>query len=158
MPTVAKNIKDAIAETEKNKNNLTKAKTKIDNKIQNLGGQKPTNIFDVANKIEGMVNTQFKKIAILNINKVLWPMGGGTGSKNVDFKINFTPIHAFAEVETTHDYVHCNAVISNHYSAYSNNGDRTYISASITSLSKTSCTIRESSGYGLKVLKLYLIG
>ena len=62
MPIMAKNIKDAIAETEKNKNNLVQAKTKIDNKIQNLGGQKPTNIFEIANKIEGMFNTQYKKM------------------------------------------------------------------------------------------------
>lgn len=95
MPTVAKNIKDAIAETEKNKNNLVQAKTKIDNKIQNLGGQKPTNIFDIANKIEGMVNTQYKKIAMGTVSndrvKRVNTNTGGYNSKDIKLNINFVP-------------------------------------------------------------------
>lgn len=151
-------LKNTINNTNTQKENIKTVANSIDSKLVELGGEQATDLSDVANKMGAMVTGNYKKIAILNINKVLWAMGEGTGSKNVDFKINFTPVHAFAEVETTHSVVRCKAVISNHYSAYSNNGDRTCISASITSLSETSCTIRESSGYGLKVLNLYLIG
>lgn len=95
MPIMAKNIKDAIAETEKNKNNLVQAKTKIDNKIQNLGGQKPTNIFDIANKIEGMVNTQYKKIAMGYVSSDFVQRVNtntdGYNSKVIKLNIDFIP-------------------------------------------------------------------
>lgn len=95
MPIMAKNIKDAIAETEKNKNNLTQAKTKIDNKIQNLGGQKSANIFDIANKIEGMVNTQYKKIAMGRVEsdfiKCVFTGENDYNNKTITLNINFVP-------------------------------------------------------------------
>ncbi len=109
MPIMAKNIKDAIAETEKNKNNLVQAKTKIDNKIQNLGGQKPINIFDVANKIEGMVNTQYKKIAMGYVSSDFVQRVNtntdGYNSKVIKLNINFIPkriILINLEVERIH--------------------------------------------------------
>ena len=56
-------LKDTINSTNVQKENVKTVATNIDNKLVELGGQKATNLNDVVNKMEGMVNTQYVKIA-----------------------------------------------------------------------------------------------
>ena len=99
MPTVAKNIKEAIAETEKNKNNLTKAKTKIDNKLVSLGGQSATDLSDVPNKIGQITNNLFKKAAFHNNWRKKYSSSGTFFGERIEFPVNFTPEFIAFDIE-----------------------------------------------------------
>lgn len=68
MPTEARDLKSTVIETDNDKNNLKQAKKNIDNKLVELGGDASTNIFNVPEKIENTINTQYKKIAIVNMD------------------------------------------------------------------------------------------
>ena len=56
-------LKDAINNTNKQKENVKTVANKIDNKLVELGGEQAVNLADVPNKIGAMVNTQYVKIA-----------------------------------------------------------------------------------------------
>ena len=56
-------LKDTINNTNKQKENAKTVATQIDNKLVELGGEQAENLSDVANKMEGMVTTQYVKIA-----------------------------------------------------------------------------------------------
>ena len=113
MPTVAKNIKEAIAETEKNKNNLTTAKTNIDNKLVSLGGQSAINLNDTPNKIEQMVTTQYEKMAIIQPSwrKKIKEINGR--SQTIDFKIPFEYKYISFEFSSHHNYTNYFGGVSN---------------------------------------------
>lgn len=56
-------LKSTINNTNTQKENVKKVATNIDNKLVELGGERATDLADVANKMEGMVTTQYVKIA-----------------------------------------------------------------------------------------------
>ena len=56
-------LTDTINNTNKQKENVKTVANSIDNKLIELGGERATNLADVVNKMEGMVNTQYVKIA-----------------------------------------------------------------------------------------------
>lgn len=56
-------LKDTINNTNTQKENIKTVATQIDNKLVELGGEQATDLSDVPNKMEGMVNTQYVKIA-----------------------------------------------------------------------------------------------
>ena len=63
------NLKQEINRTETNKNKTKQVATNIDNKLVELGGERATDLSDVANKMEGMVTGNYKKIATMKPNK-----------------------------------------------------------------------------------------
>lgn len=56
-------LTDTINNTNTQKDNLKTVANNIDNKLVELGGERATDLADVANKMEGMVTTQYVKIA-----------------------------------------------------------------------------------------------
>lgn len=67
MPTEARDLKSTVTETENNKNNLKTVATQIDNKLVELGGERATDLSDVANKMGNMVG-QYLQYASINVN------------------------------------------------------------------------------------------
>lgn len=59
-------LTDTINNTNTQKENIKTVATQIDNKLVELGGERATNLADVANKIENAV-TQRKKVAIIEL-------------------------------------------------------------------------------------------
>lgn len=62
-------LKDAINNTNTQKENVKQVATQIDNKLVELGGEQAVNLVDVPNKIEKMIG-QYKKIARGSSKKV----------------------------------------------------------------------------------------
>lgn len=56
-------LTDTINNTNTQKENVKTVANNIDNKLVELGGERATNLADVVNKMEGMVTTQYVKIA-----------------------------------------------------------------------------------------------
>lgn len=83
-------LKDAINNTNTQKENIKTVATKIDNKLVELGGEQATDLSDVANKMEGMVG-QYKKIAIFDFkdNPIPW----GTDPSDDSLKFPKIPIN-----------------------------------------------------------------
>lgn len=96
-------LKDTINNTNTQKENLKTVANNIDNKLVELGGERATNLADVTNKMEGMVNTQYVKIAEgeYNSNLSVYDEERKEGTlinneylqfeKKIPLNLNFTP-------------------------------------------------------------------
>ena len=83
-----------INRTETNKNKTKQVATNIDNKLIELGGEQATDLTDVPNKMEVMVKTQYKRVAIIKPNKTMNPViwsDHGKEWRKWSLSLNFTP-------------------------------------------------------------------
>lgn len=88
-------LKDAINNTNTQKENIKTVANNIDNKLVELGGEKATDLSDVANKMEGMVG-QYKKFATGDLNYKA-SLNSGQGF-NKTLPIDFPLKYFFIEV------------------------------------------------------------
>ena len=88
-------LKDAINNTNTQKENVKKVATQIDNKLVELGGEQATDLSDVPNKMQYMIG-QYKKVAIINLNKTVYLVNTNKenfkeGTEKITLNLNFTP-------------------------------------------------------------------
>lgn len=87
-----------INNTNTQKENIKTVANNIDNKLVELGGEKATDLSDVANKMEGMVG-QYKKIAIFDFKDNPIPWGADPSDDSLKFpkipiNVDFQPERA----------------------------------------------------------------
>ena len=103
-------LTDTINNTNTQKENIKTVANNIDNKLVELGGEQATNLADVVNKMEGMVTTQYTKVAYgesaegFNIINM-----GGYGDPfeqtfDIPINLSFEPKRIIVFFERTGDY------------------------------------------------------
>lgn len=93
-------LKNTINNTNTHKENIKQVATQIDNKLVELGGEQATDLSDVANKMGAMVTGNYKKVAILDIDKTEY---GDEYWKETEIPINldFTPSIVIISIQPT---------------------------------------------------------
>lgn len=96
-------LTDTINNTNTQKENIKTVADNIDNKLVELGGERATDLADVVNKMEGMVTTQYVKIAegVYNSDLGVYDTDRKEGilisneylqfEKKIPLNLNFTP-------------------------------------------------------------------
>ncbi len=103
-------LTDTINNTNKQKENVKIVATEIDNKLVELGGERATDLADVVNKMEGMVNTQYVKIAYGESSdgfRIINRHGNGQPFEQffeIPINLNFEPKRIIVSFEKTGDY------------------------------------------------------
>ena len=162
-------LTDTINNTNKQKDNLKTVATKIDNKLVELGGERATDLADVANKMEGMITENYKKCAKIVFEKQFNGIGHDRFSNiNIPINLDFEPKEAymiFEEVSINpqskpHGYSYCGGVSSNMPANWME--DKMTIQAKIVKLSKENMTIAvatyASDVRGIWINEVILIG
>lgn len=83
-------LTDTINNTNTQKENVKQVATQIDNKLIELGGERATDLNDVANKIGAMVTENYKKIAEIDSYKVSFKEGE-TKTLTYSLPLKFNP-------------------------------------------------------------------
>lgn len=130
-------LKDAINNTNIQKEKLKTVANNIDNKLVKLGGERATDLSDVPNRITALKKV-CKKRAIVSINKTVYAsMDSKTESININ--LDFNPSMAFVHINN-------NIVTNNNLKYYINNQESSSnpTTCRITNLSRNNIILQFS--------------